>query len=99
NTAKNVMVKNGFPAHKLHVIYNSLDYEKQVKYRNLIDINIISETRNKLFKYSQLPIIVFVGRLTKHKKLDMIIDASKLLHDQGFKINTLFIGEGNAKID
>src|SRR5690606_22618546 len=80
NQAKNIMVKNRFPEYKLHVIYNSLNYEKQVKYRKLINIDIIQETREKLFQYSNFPIIVFVGRLTKHKKLNMIIKASKLLH-------------------
>lgn len=99
NNAKDVMTKNGFPQHKLHVIYNSLDYEKQLKYRNLIDVNTISETKNKLFQYSELPVIVFVGRLTRHKKLDMIIEAAKVLHKQNFKINTLFIGAGEAKTD
>lgn len=97
NNAKKVMIRNGFPEKKLHVIYNSLDYNGQLKYRNIINSNTIIQTRKELFNNSELPVIIFVGRLTLHKKLDMIIDAVKLLHDKNIKINTLFIGEGEAK--
>jgi len=95
--AKDVMIKNGFNPSKLHVIYNSLDYKKQLKYREKsFEINTES-IRNQLFADSKLPLVVFVGRLTFQKKLEMIVEVSKLLHEKEFKINTLFIGDGVAK--
>ena len=97
NNAKNVMIKNGFPEKKLHVIYNSLDYEQQRKYRIRIDPDLISKTKNELFEYDSLPYIVFVGRLTPQKKLNMIVEAIKLLFANNIKVNTLFVGKGDAK--
>ena len=97
NKAKNVMIKNGFPEKKLHVIYNSLDYEQQLKYRRHIDHDLIYKTKKELFKYDSLPYLVFVGRLTPQKKLNMIVEAIKLLFEKDVKVNTLFVGKGNAK--
>ncbi len=97
NNAKRVMIKNGFPENKLHVIYNSIDYEQQLKYRSLIDPDLISRTKKELFEYDSLPYIVFVGRLTPQKKLDMIVKATKLLFENNIKVNTLFVGKGDAK--
>ncbi|MEB8330283.1 glycosyltransferase [Flavobacteriaceae bacterium KMM 6897] len=97
--AKNVMIQNGFKEQKLHVIYNSLDHEIQMQYRREITDVTVSETKKALFLNPELPYIVFVGRLTMQKKLDMIVEASKLLNEEGFKINTLFVGDGEGKED
>lgn len=97
--AKDIMIQNGFPEHKLHVIYNSLDHEKQKQYRDRITVSVVESTKKDLFKNPELPLIAFVGRLTLQKKLDMIVNASKILHDDGFKINTLFVGDGEGKED
>lgn len=99
NNAKKVMNTNGFALRKLHVIYNSLDYRTQLKLRSEFDETIFYNYRTKLFKYPNLPLIVFVGRLTTQKQLKLIIEASKYLHDNSYKINTLFIGDGEAKND
>lgn len=95
--AKNVMIKNGFPENKLHVIYNSLDYGQQLKYRSHIDSELIQRTKKELFENDSLPYIVFVGRLTPQKKLNMIVEAIKLLYENNIKVNTLFVGKGDAK--
>lgn len=94
--AKEVMIKNGFSEKKLHVIYNSLNYEKQVKFREQINSLDAKEAKSILFENPELPTIVFVGRLTQQKKLEMIIKAVKILFNTNFKINTLFIGEGST---
>lgn len=97
NRAKEAMIKNGFPGHKLHVIYNSLDYDQQVTFRKKITPEVIARTKQELFKNHTLPYIVFVGRLTNQKKLDMIVDAVHLLAQQGIKMNTLFVGKGDIQ--
>ncbi len=97
NNAKDVMIKNGFSPNKLDVIYNSLDYDKQLKYRQeSLSINV-DKVKRELFKNPELPLMFFVGRLTLQKKLEMIVEVSKQLHENNFKINTLFIGNGVAK--
>ncbi len=93
------MISNGLAEKKLHVIYNSLDYNKQLQLRALINDHPINSIKGDLFKNSKLPLVVFVGRLTKQKKLDMIVEASRKLINENFLINTLFIGDGGARKD
>ena len=40
-----------------------------------------------------------MGRLTFVKKLDQILQATKVLFDDNFKINVLFVGDGEARKD
>jgi len=93
--AKKIMIQNGFPKHKLKVIYNSLDYDKQIVLRKKLNDNLIKKTKKELFT-SNLPLLVFVGRLTKQKKLDLIIKAVNSLKENGIRVNTLIIGKGPA---
>jgi len=92
--AKKIMIKNGFLEKKLHVIYNSLDYDQQIKYRDNINSLDVANKKSELFIYPELPTLVFVGRLTHQKKLEMIIEVAKKLSNKNLKINTLFIGDG-----
>ncbi|WP_405246916.1 glycosyltransferase [Cellulophaga sp. Asnod2-G02] len=95
--ARKVMISNGFKETKLTAIYNSLDYDAQVKNRASISQELVHKTRRELFNNPDIPILFFVGRLTHYKKLDMILEAVKNLHENGTHVNILFIGEGEAK--
>jgi glycosyltransferase involved in cell wall biosynthesis len=95
--AKEIMAENGYPKEKLHVIFNSLDYQKQKELRTKFNEKEISRLRHELFKNPELPLIVFVGRLTPQKKLTMLIEASSLLKNRGLQINTLFVGGGSER--
>ncbi len=97
--AKEIMIKNDFAESKLHVVYNSLDYTQQIKYRAKINSLNAIKKKQELFKNPELPVLVFVGRLTNQKKLDMIVEAVQILAVQDFKLNTLFIGEGQIVND
>jgi len=93
NYAKNLMIKEGFNEKKLHVIYNSLDYEKQYSLRkSLIRTNIYKNIFNNNF-----PVVIFTGRLEKSKKLDHIILAQSILQKKGIAFNILFVGSGPEK--
>lgn len=93
--AKTVMQNNGLKKN-MHVIYNSLGTSEEI----IIKTNITDEKRinkkQELFKEPNLPIIIFVGRLTHYKKLNQILEASRILADEDFKINILFVGDGLA---
>ncbi len=94
NYAKKLMIANKIAnPDKLHVIYNSLDYEKHLKHRQT---NLFSVCYTQHFK-NQNKNIVFVGRLTKEKRLDMLILAMQLLKKKSFNINATFIGDGEVK--
>jgi len=91
--ARKLMIKEGFDSSKLHVIYNSLNYEEQILIReNLVKSDIyLSHFGNKA------PVLIFIGRLTKIKKLHQILEALKKLKDQNFPLNLVMIGDGEEK--
>jgi glycosyltransferase involved in cell wall biosynthesis len=93
--AKNLMIAEGFKENKLSCIYNSLDYDTQLKFRNeatstSIYINHFNNSFNNLF---------FLGRLTESKKLDMLIHALADLNNKSIFFNLTLIGAGDANND
>lgn len=95
NGAKSVIQNNGFKK-EIHVIYNSLGTAEDIIISNEITNDRRINIKNELFQEPNLPIIIFVGRLTYYKKLDQILEASRNLADEDFKINILFVGDGPA---
>ena len=93
NYAKSIMIKNGFNAEKLHVIHNSLAYDYQLSLRSS---NLTSSIYKEHFKNNHHTLI-FIGRLTKVKKLDQILSAVSLLKKKGENYNIVFIGDGIEK--
>ena len=88
--AKKLMIKEGFSENKLHVIYNSLDYEQQLIMRNELK-------ENNYFKSlfgNENPVIIFTGRITKVKKLEQLLEAQKKLIDLNYPINVFIVGDG-----
>ena len=95
NYARELMIKEGFDGNMLYVIHNSLAYDRQLAIRqNLCENEIYHSYFNNDNKN-----LIFVGRLTKVKKLDMIIKAMKLLKEQGKELNLVLIGDGAIRED
>lgn len=91
--ARELMLKEGFLSEKLHVIYNSLDYKSDiVKRKTLKKTSVYKE----IFM-NNAPVLLFVGRLTAVKKLDMLLEAQKQLYDSDFLVNVIFVGDGADK--
>ena len=93
NRAMKLLIKEGLDAKKLKVIYNSLDYDKQLIIRKKL---IETEIYTKHFNNSN-PTLIFIGRLTKVKKLEMLLEAQLLLKNIGVFVNTVFVGTGIEK--
>lgn len=89
---KQRMVELGVDVNRLKVIYNSLNEGVNVKER-------MGFKSNKLKNHfaNEYPVIVFVGRLTKVKQLDWIINAQLFHRSIGLSYNVLFIGDGSEK--
>jgi glycosyltransferase involved in cell wall biosynthesis len=88
--AKTLMIKEGIRKEILHVIYNSLDYDSQLSVRSgLRKTNIF----DKYFK-NNYPTLIFTGRLTEQKRLDLLIDAHCILQTQGMYCNIIIVGGG-----
>lgn len=91
--AKEKMTKIGFVANKLVVIYNSLDHQKQIIIRNkLTKSNVYEEFFN-----NNLPIIMYIGRIQKSKKIELIIEAMLIMKNEGNDCNLVIIGKDMEK--
>lgn len=92
--ARDNMIKAGISSpEKIHVIHNSLDYDKQMDIRK----NIVSSRIYNDHFGNHSPTIIFIGRLTKVKKLNMLLDALSILKDKGQSYNMVFVGDGTEK--
>lgn len=95
NYAKKLLVEQGISPDKLFVIHNSLHYDKQIELRK----KLTSSTIYYDHFINNNPTIIFIGRLTEVKKLDLLIDAVSSLAKRGENYNLVFVGNGTKKSD
>ncbi|MFS4469274.1 glycosyltransferase [Maribacter sp. 2210JD10-5] len=91
---KKLMVAKGFNEKNLHVIFNSLDYGNSLKFRK----NIKDFSKRSIYPFFSdvnAATLIFIGRLTKIKKLDLLINSVAHLVKEGRNLNLLIIGNGN----
>lgn len=96
--AKKLLIREGFSESTLRVIYNSLDYPKQ-KYLLPKALDSRFWLRSQFFGCNDLPVLVFIGRLTRHKKIELLIDAVKELNHPHERFNLLIVGDGPSLYD
>ena len=89
--AKRLLIEQGISEEKLFAIHNSLDYDTQKALRESIHPSDIYKDHFQ----NNLPTIIFIGRLTKVKKLDMLVDALVCLRNKDEKYNLVFVGDGS----
>ena len=92
--AEQMLIENGFKKENLEIIYNSLDYELQKKLFQELETE--KPARIPYFE-NDYPTLLFTGRLTQQKKLEILIRAVKELDKSNYKVNLLIIGEGSQK--
>lgn len=90
NYAKNVMSCSGFNTKNYYVVHNSLNYTYQLSLRNT---DLTSSVFRKHFGNDN-PVLIFIGRLTKVKNLDMLVDAISILKNKNEFYNLVLVGEG-----
>lgn len=93
NRAKDIMKKRGFDPDALYIVYNSLNYDLQCTIRNKLSSKILAGYKS-IFTHTSLPTLIYVGRLTSSKKIDMLIEAASLLKTRGTDVNVLILGDG-----
>jgi glycosyltransferase involved in cell wall biosynthesis len=95
NLQRNNMIKDGYEENSLHVIYNSLLSNVQLRTIEKFNKSEILIKKKSLFKNYKDFTMLFIGRLVKHKKIINILD---VLNDLKLKynvfVNVIFIGEG-----
>jgi len=88
--SREIMIKQGIPENKLFTIYNSLDYDRQLTLRN----SLTSSPLYQMHFDNKNKNIVFIGRLTKVKRFDLLLDAIAHMKERGEFVNVTFIGDG-----
>lgn len=91
--AKELMINQRFKADSLYVVFNSLDYESHKALREKF-IKIDKHDVFPFFKKSNLPVLIFIGRLTTEKKLSMLLDSLININKDSVKANLIVIGDG-----
>lgn len=95
NYGKCLMVENGIPEEKIFVIHNSLHYDQQKTLRE----NIQPSDLYKSHFGNDNPVLIFIGRLTAVKQLDVLVDAVHQLAQNGEIYNIVFVGDGEKRAD
>lgn len=94
NYARDLMIRRGLNPIKLFVIYNSLSYDKHIELRSqLKETNIFKDHFDNQNKN-----LIFIGRLTKVKRLDILLEALSLLNNNNPCYNLTIIGEGEEML-
>jgi len=89
--AKELMIKNGFKEFEVSIIYNSINYYEQLS----LFKGLLKTEDQKIFQ-NEAPTLLFIGRLTKVKKIDQLIKAAIILNKRS-KYNLLIIGDGEMR--
>jgi len=95
NYARNLMIGEGYSKEKLIVIYNSLNYKTQIELRRKIKFTKVYENHFK----NNYPVLLFIGRIQKSKKIDLLLKAMSQLKVQGNKYNLIIIGKNYNDFD
>ncbi len=76
------------------------DFDTQVIYNVIDDFSIKEKANEDVIDFpfdEKIPTIVSVGRLSEQKRFDRLIEAHKILLDEGFSHRLLIIGEGDER--
>ena len=95
--ARNILIENGLQAGRLHLVYNSLDYELQCEVRASITDARRAEERSKLFRNPNLPMIITASRLDGRKQIELLILAAANLSRRRRPVNVLVVGDGPSR--
>lgn len=92
--AKAYLVDAGWPAERVHVIWNSLDTEAQARVRQAHTAEHTRRIRMELFGDAGTPVIICTSRLIPMRRLDLLLEAVAGLRDGGTVANVVLVGDG-----
>jgi glycosyltransferase involved in cell wall biosynthesis len=92
--AREIAIDNGFDPGNLYIVFNSLDHALHQKLLGSISEQDIRRTRSELFGDSEIPVVICSSRITKRKRLDVLLHAVAQLKRRGHRVNVILIGDG-----
>jgi glycosyltransferase involved in cell wall biosynthesis len=87
--ARTLMIKEGLNPKKLLTIYNSLDYEAQIRVRQSLEDSFVYKEHFK----NEYPVLLYIGRIQSRKKIELLIEALNELQKTKSFCNLLLIGK------
>jgi glycosyltransferase involved in cell wall biosynthesis len=97
--SKQIAIEEGFDPSKVHVIGNCLDLAAQQSALSAMPETRPEEVRIALFGESTTAVVACTSRLTRVRRLDMLLDALVILRDKGHKTNVIIIGDGPERVN
>jgi glycosyltransferase involved in cell wall biosynthesis len=99
NRARNLMIENGFAGERIFTVFNSLDYRRHKSLYDSINRCDLDRLRASLFpEHPDLPVVMFIGRLTREKKIFYLLEAVHMSRMKGNFYNCLIIGDGEESL-
>lgn len=91
--SRRLMMEDGLDGRKISVLGNSLDYDQDVALRN----EVACPSFYADYFQEQAPVIIFIGRLTAVKRLDLLLHALSILKQKGNSAHLFIIGDGDMR--
>jgi glycosyltransferase involved in cell wall biosynthesis len=92
--SRKIMINKGFNPKKMFCIYNSLDYDKQLFIRKGLSKTDVY----KNYFNNDLPVLIYIGRIQKIKKIDSILLSMIILKQRSVYCNLIILGENADEI-
>ncbi len=91
--SKEILMREGFKEDTIKIVYNSLDFTEQDEcYAEVLKQDKIKLKKNLI--HNNYPVVIFLGRLEKRKRIDMLLKAASILYKRNVLINVIIAGEG-----
>lgn len=93
NWSRDLLIDSGIKDDKVSVVFNSLNHIDQLKHRRTSNNTSLASSR---FSFPQIihPSLIYIGRITKRKKIGMLIEALHILQMRGNHYACYLIGDG-----
>jgi glycosyltransferase involved in cell wall biosynthesis len=92
--AKSYLIETGWIPERVHVIYNSLDVDEQIRIRDRLESVGSTLTRREIFGDSSVPVVICTTRLIPMRRIDLLFMAVARLNASDIKVNVILVGDG-----
>lgn len=94
NRARMILGELGYPSRDMYVVYNSLDYDRQLELRQGIDEMTRAKMRRELGVGDGEHLLLSVGRLNRPKRYAELVTAVSRACAQGAQLRLVLVGDG-----
>lgn len=92
--AKDFAIRYGRAADSVHVIYNSLEFDRQRELAAALSEERIRSVRTALFGSPTARCVICTTRLISIRRLDLLIRAIAVLSGRGISVHLILVGDG-----